>query len=450
MRTRRGHVVSMLAVALAAAPLATACTADTGGNIISTSRVHLYGSDGNMSNSFGDALKDHPGILAGMKGTTALTPLSDAFKRRMRDIDPDLTDFNYGGESYDAVVIAALAAESARSTDAVAVAKYVNGVTASGTTCETVAACMSLIHAGKDIAYRGVSLRRSGLTDIGEPSTATYGTLNFGRDNHIDDGKTEYVAAGDERTETKASSPPAPSANGKPAKAGPLKIGALLPHTGGLAFQGPPLFAGVKLGIKEVNDSGGVLGQPVEWLDGDDGTNPQVALATADRLISAGVQVIIGAAASSITAAVLPKVVAAGRLLISPSATSDALSHIDDKSLFFRTSPPDVLQAKALADILMRDGTQRIVMVGRDDAYGTGIQHNVQADLASAGIAPGNIRLLTYPAKSQYPDTDLDSVFLPIAKTIRAFRPDAVLVIGYDESALVIKAMVAAGITLQD
>src|SRR6185436_10658672 len=44
----------------------------------------------------------------------------------------------------------------------------------------------------------------------------------------------------------------------------PLKIGSLLPTTGSLAFLGPPEIAGVNLGIKEVNDAGGVLGKPVE------------------------------------------------------------------------------------------------------------------------------------------------------------------------------------------
>ena len=36
-----------------------------------------------------------------------------------------------------------------------------------------------------------------------------YGVLNFGRDNTIDDAKTEFVGAGDEKTENKAAAPPA-------------------------------------------------------------------------------------------------------------------------------------------------------------------------------------------------------------------------------------------------
>src|SRR5205085_890248 len=81
--------------------------------------------------------------------------------------------------AYDAVVIPALAIETARTTDGVTAARYVNGVTTGGTTCESIKACLDLIHAGENIAYRGVSLRRSGFTDAGEPSSASYGALNF-------------------------------------------------------------------------------------------------------------------------------------------------------------------------------------------------------------------------------------------------------------------------------
>src|SRR5438477_12956023 len=73
----------------------------------------------------------------------------------LRSQDNGLTDFTYSAESYDAVVIIALAAEMARSNEGASIAKYVNGVTTGGTVCETIKACLDLIHAGKDIAYRG-------------------------------------------------------------------------------------------------------------------------------------------------------------------------------------------------------------------------------------------------------------------------------------------------------
>jgi branched-chain amino acid transport system substrate-binding protein len=416
--------------------------------VVAEGQVHLYGSDGNMRNAFGDELKNEQGVLAGMKGTTPLTPLTEDFKRRLRGIDPALHDYTYAPEAYDAVTVAALAAEVAHTTDPTAVAKYIVGITVSGTTCASFKECVGLVHGGSNIEYRGVSsLKRSGFTDRGDPSTASYGTLNFGRDNHIDDAKTEFVGAGDEATQAKTQTPP--PVTGKSGHVPALKFGGLLPHTGALASAGPPIFAGARLAVQEINEAGGVLGQPVEWVDGDDGTNPQTAATTADRFIGDGVQVIIGAAASGISAAVLPKVVAAGRIMISPSATADSLTQLDDKGLFFRTSPPDRLQAQALSDILMRDGTARVAIVARDDAYGAGLQKGVRADLTTAGIPAGNIKSLSYKGKDTYPPSEQNTLFRPIAKEVKSFKADAVLIIGFDESALFIKALKDEGVTFR-
>jgi ABC-type branched-subunit amino acid transport system substrate-binding protein len=404
--------------------------------------IRLYGSDGNMSNGFGAAFKDTPGMLNGMRGTAPLTPVSEDMKRRLKAVDPKIADFNYAGEAYDAVVIAALAAETARGTEGPQIARYITAVTvarsADTAPCETVRECLDAIRAGRDVAYRGATLRRSGLTEIGEPSTASYGTLSYGRTNQIDDGKTEFVAAGDETKQAKDTvAPPTRLTHSVPA----LKIGALLPHTGDLASFSPPLFAGAQLGVREVNEAGGVLGKSVEWVDGDDGTDPKVALATAERHIANGVQVIIGAAASGITKAVLPTVTAAGRVLISPSATSDELSQLDDHGLFFRTSPPDDLQAKALVDVIMRYGAQRVVIVAREDSYGRGLRSKVEQDLRAAGVKADQIKTLGYEVRDSYTVEQ----FAELAAAATDFKPDAVLVVGFDESANVIKALSARG-----
>jgi ABC-type branched-subunit amino acid transport system substrate-binding protein len=444
-------VAAVTAVILAAACGTSKPAGPAPGAGANRGQPRLYGSDGNMSSSFGDALKDQPGLLAGMKGTAPLTPITEEFKRRVRGVDPTLPDFNYAGEAYDAVVVAALAAEVAHSTDAPTIAKYVVGVTVGGTTCATFKDCTTLVRDNENIQYRGVSsVKRSGLTDAGEPSTATYGTLNFGRDNHIDDAKTEFVGAGDEASASRNDpAAPAASTSTRLARTAPLKFGALLPHTGGLASASPPIFAGAKLAVQEINDAGGVLGQPVEWVDGDDGTSPQVAAATADRFIAAGVQVMIGAAASGVSAAVLPKVTAAGRILFSPSATSETLSQLEDKGLFFRTAPSDRLQAKALADIVMRDGAAKVIIAARDDDYGKGLSTGVLADLTSAGIKAGSIRVVPYQAKEKYPPGDQNDLFKPMAKTIKQFGADAVVVIGFEESALLIRALKDEGVTFQ-
>lgn len=205
--------------------------------------------------------------------------------------------------------------------------------------------------------------------------------------------------------------------------------------------------AAAQLAIKEINAAGGVLGEDVTWIDGDDGTSPAVAKATVARHVEAGVDVIIGAGGSGISLAVLPDVVKAGKILFSPSNTDDGLTKADDKGLYFRTAPPDSLQGRALADVILRDGSQRIAIVARKDSYGEGLQAVVRAELEKAGITTDRIKLLTYnpPEGESAPPVD----FATGAKEVKDFGADAVLVIGFAESAQVIRALADAGVQIR-
>ena len=90
---------------------------------------------------------------------------------------------------------------------------------------------------------------------------ASFGLLQFGEDNKIDDSKTEFRR----RRRRGATPPPTPVRlrSRRRATGGPLVIGTLLPLTGFLAFLGPPEVAGVQLAVQEINAAGGVLGAPV-------------------------------------------------------------------------------------------------------------------------------------------------------------------------------------------
>ncbi|MEU5530162.1 ABC transporter substrate-binding protein [Micromonospora chersina] len=448
LRTRASRAA--LSTACAALLLATsACGSDKPEEAANT-QVRLYGTDGNMLNSYADGLKDRADLINGMKGTTPLTPLTESFKDRLRTVDPKLQDYLYSGETYDAVVISALAAQLAGTTEPGEIAKQIVGVTTGGQRCEEVATCLQLARAGQDIEYRGVSLNRAGFTDVGEPATASYATLHFD-DRQIDDGKTEFVGAGsDSSASTKT---PPRGKKSRPAKSykedgSPLVLGGLLPKTGDLALAYPPMAAGAVLAIREINAAGGALGDPVTWIEGDDGTDPKVAKATVASHVQQGVHVIIGAGASGISRAVLPDVVAAGRILFSPSNTDAGLSTVDDKGLYFRTAPPDSLQGRALADVIMRDGPHKIAIVARKDSYGEGLQENVRAELERAGMGADKVKLLSYvpPEGASPPPVD----FTAGAKEIKDYGADAVLLIGFGESAKVITDLADAGVQIRN
>jgi ABC-type branched-subunit amino acid transport system substrate-binding protein len=443
--SRRSQVAALATCATIL--LATSACGTDKAEEATTQQVRLYGTDGNMLNTYPAELKERADLVDGMKGTTPLTPLPEDFKSRLRSVDPALTDYLYAAETYDAVVISVLAAQLAGSTDPAAIAKQIVGVTNNGQRCEDPASCLALARAGQDIEYRSVSLTRAGFTDKGEPSTASYATLNFDG-QQINDGKTEFVGAGSESTAS-TKTPPKPKKQRPGGEEGqePLIIGGLLPKTGDLALAYPPMAAAAALAIKEINTAGGALGKPVVWKDGDDGTSPTVAKATVAKQVAEGVSVIIGAGASGISREVLPDVVKAGKILFSPSNTDSSLTDVEDKGLYFRTAPPDSLQGRALADVILRDGSQKIALVARKDSYGEGLQDTVRDELEKAGIPADRLKLLTYepPADAKAPPVDFTSG----AKDIKDFGADAVLIIGFGESAEVIRALADTGVQIR-
>ncbi|MGH3785082.1 MAG: ABC transporter substrate-binding protein [Pseudonocardiaceae bacterium] len=214
----------------------------------------------------------------------------------------------------------------------------------------------------------------------------------------------------------------------------PLKIGTLLPETGSLQFLGPPEFAAVDVAIKEINAAGGVLGNPVTNIRGDSGDDKtDTANQTVDRELGQGAQVIIGAAASGVTKLVIDKITNAGVVQFSPANTSDEFTCWPDRGLYFRTAPPDSLQAQALAALMAADGAQRISILARNDPYGSGLADNTVDNLSKAGIPENQIQKIVYDPNATSYNTEIDNV--------RQFNPDAIAVLGFDESKKILARM---------
>lgn len=453
---RGGLTRAAVAVGAAVTLLVTACADPASPDPVEPSAptdpttVRLYGTDGTMQNSFAAELTD-PTRVAGMKGTRPMPELPTAFVNRLREIDPSLQDLLFAGETYDAVVISALAAELAGTPDPEVVRRYITGVTTGGQECRSVADCMALARDGEDLAYRGVSLAGGGFSDLGQPAVASYETLHFGADGVIDPDRSEFIGAGD-RSDISEEEPPEPDPEvDLPSwEVEPLVFGGVLPESGELAFAYPPIIAGAQLAVAEINDAGGVFGVDVEWLDGDSGTAPEVARATIASHVEEGAHLLIGPAASGVGAAVMPDAVAAGRIMFSPSNTAAELVEADHDGYYFRTAPSDSLQGAALADMLLRDGVERTVIVARDDAYGTGLQRNAREALTRFGVPASAVTLLTYdlPPAGEGGQGDAPAAIPgldPLVGQIIEEDPDALVVIGFAEAAQLIQQLANEG-----
>ncbi|MCW4385272.1 ABC transporter substrate-binding protein [Salinibacterium sp. SYSU T00001] len=150
---------------------------------------NLYFVDGNLSN-FGDQFPQ--GTLEGAKGTFPGTNVDDLaeFTTALNDFwvesgEEELNEYTYGAESYDAVMLLALAALKAGSTDAAdisAALQEVSGGSGDGEKCTTFADCAEIINNGDVADYDGVSGPIT-FDEVGDPTEATIGTYIFGPDN---------------------------------------------------------------------------------------------------------------------------------------------------------------------------------------------------------------------------------------------------------------------------
>ncbi|WP_180682370.1 ABC transporter substrate-binding protein [Tepidicella baoligensis] len=168
-----------------------------------------------------------------------------------------------------------------------------------------------------------------------------------------------------------------------------VKIGVLLGYTGPIESLTPAMAASAELAMKEVSDSGLLLGgakvQPVRA----DSTCVDAAAATAaaERLVtSERVAAIVGADCSGVTTAVVQNVaVPRGVLMISPSATSPALSTVRDNGLFFRTAPSDARQGEVIAEMLREKGIRRAALTFTNNDYGRGLANSIQTHFEKLG-----------------------------------------------------------------
>lgn len=265
-------------------------------------------------------------------------------------------------------------------------------------------------------------------------------------------GSLALAACGGDDTAAPAASSSAPSSSSSSAPSseaaanpgdGILTIGSLLPETGNLATLGPPEFAGVDLAIKEINDAGGVLDKPVVYIKGDSGDAQQdVANPTVDRLLAAKVDAIIGAASSGVTKTVIDKITRAGVIQYSPANTSPDFTTINDRGLYFRTAPSDVLQGRVLGETVVADGAQNVGILVLQDPYGQGLAKNVGDAVTANGASLAPAEPVFYdPAASNF-DAQLGQ--------IRAGNPDAIVLIGFEESGKLIQGLIAQGIGPQD
>jgi len=198
-----------------------------------------------------------------------------------------------------------------------------------------------------------------------------------------------------------------------------VKIGLIAPLTGDLANYGQVFQHGVELAQRDFNQEGLSFQVYVR----DTVCDPAKAASATTELANLGVSAIIGDTCSGSTLAALPIANQKKVLLISPSASSTALTTAND--FFFRTYPTDSHQGVFVTQRMQAKGVKKLAIMYGDEAYGTGLDTVAQDNFKKLGG--------TVVANTVFKSTDTD--FKARLQAIQAAKPDALYIVSEDETA---------------
>ena len=155
-----------------------------------------------------------------------------------------------------------------------------------------------------------------------------------------------------------------------------VTIGELQGFTGPLESMIGAMSGGANLAVTEANASGKYLQGTINIVQGDSMCiDAAVAIALAEKMINDdNVIAIMGPNCSGNTGAVITNVlVPNGVVAISPSATSPALTDLEDGGWFFRTAPSDARQGPVIASVAIARGQTDVAVSYVNNDYGKGL-----------------------------------------------------------------------------
>jgi ABC-type branched-subunit amino acid transport system substrate-binding protein len=186
-------------------------------------------------------------------------------------------------------------------------------------------------------------------------------------------------------------------------------VGSVAPTVGSDQSTGLAIQNSIELALNDFLSSSnglppakpGGASRPIVLVGCNDNSDSDIAVRAAQHLVGdLGVPAIIGAAFSGITIKMATTVtIPGGTLVISPSATSTAITDLADNGLVWRTSPSDVIQSDALVKFmpqleaevrslagLAADAKMKVAMLNKGDSYGKGLSDSLITDLSFNGL----------------------------------------------------------------
>jgi branched-chain amino acid transport system substrate-binding protein len=223
-----------------------------------------------------------------------------------------------------------------------------------------------------------------------------------------------------------------------------IKIGSAGPMTGQYAAFGEQLKRGAQMAVDEINAAGGVNGQKLQLIIGDDACDPKQATAVANQMASDKVPFVAGhfCSGSSIPASDIYR--EAKILQITPASTNPKLT--DDafakgNTTVFRTCGRDDVQGLTVGSYILKyHKNARVAILQDKSPYGKGV-----ADETKKTLNKGGVREVMYEA---YNDSDKD--FTALINKMKREKVDMIVLGGYHTAAaLIVKQSKEQGLPTQ-
>jgi len=152
-----------------------------------------------------------------------------------------------------------------------------------------------------------------------------------------------------------------------------LKIGHLTPLTGFLGALGEYAVLGIRMAEEEINQSGGVMGRPLEVMS-EDSINPATAATKAQRMLERDGATVVMGEINSASALTISQVADRNkRLFMSIGARSDALRGKSCNRYMFHVDIPNTVMVNAVGKALLRDNMvkgKKFVTLTADYVFG--------------------------------------------------------------------------------
>ncbi len=199
----------------------------------------------------------------------------------------------------------------------------------------------------------------------------------------------------------------------------PVRIGLILPLTGGSAGMGKSALVGAQIAVDEMNASMGFLGRPIELVIRDDQAKPDVGVAAAESLVvKEKVAATIGICNTGVAVKAIEVFQRHKHVFMSSCATGTPVTatYPAKDSYIFRLAAPDVLQTAFLADELVRRKLSRPALIVDTSGYGDAGLVDLLRALAKRGITPAIVVRIPVGASSylaevkKAQDSDADSM----------------------------------------